>query len=195
MTRLAEALVPAIASDPELAVAQATAAIRQFPDLFAAAWSKEVHRKLGLETEEPNDMQLWTDLLELMETSRADFTNTFRGLADAAAAPDADLSMRERFSAPSAYDAWASRWRARLAIEAHPADVVASRLRQANPAYIPRNHRIQAALDAAIEQSDFQPFESLLAILRRPYDEQPENIAYRTLPTASERVHQTFCGT
>ena len=195
MARLAEALLPAIAADPELAVDQASTAVREFPDLFATAWAQEVRRKLGLQTEESDDMQIWTSLLDLMEPSRADFTNTMRSLADAALSSDADAEMRQRFADPLRYDEWVGRWRARLAIEGDSPNQVAARLRQTNPAYIPRNHRVEAALDAAIAGNDFGPFETLISILMHPYDEQPENVAYRTPPTPAERVCQTFCGT
>jgi len=71
----------------------------------------------------------------------------------------------------------------------------AERMRRANPAFIPRNHRVEAALSAASERADFAPFHRLLAILQRPFDDQPDAIEYENPPQPSERVLNTFCGT
>ena len=87
------------------------------------------------------------------------------------------------------------RWRERLARE--PQDVAGRRaaMRAANPAYIPRNHRVEAALAAAVEREDFAPFEELLKVLARPFDDRPEFAAYAEPPPEDQRVCQTFCGT
>ena len=130
-------------------------------------------------------------LLNLMATDGADFTLTFRRLCDAAEGPAGDTAVRALFKDAGAYDAWAARWRVRLAAEKPPADA----MRAVNPAFIPRNHLVEAALAAAVERSDFQPFEDLLAVLSRPFDDQPGLAHYATPPRDEERVLQTFCGT
>jgi uncharacterized protein YdiU (UPF0061 family) len=124
----------------------------------------------------------------------ADFTLTFRGLCDAQAAPQSQ-AMRALFGDGGAYDAWASRWHARLAME--PGDPASRRaaMQAVNPAYIPRNHQVEAALSAASHRGDFGPFEALLAVLARPYEERPGLERYALPPAADERVLQTFCGT
>jgi uncharacterized protein YdiU (UPF0061 family) len=95
------------------------------------------------------------------------------------------------FKDNAAFDAWAVRWRIRLATEAAPA----ATMRAANPAFIPRNHLVEAALAAAIERADYAPFEELLQVLSRPYDDDPAHERF-TLPARDEeRVLQTFCGT
>jgi len=105
---------------------------------------------------------LAVDLLKRMAENRADFTLTFRRLCVFRRGNGRRRGSTELFADPSAYDAWAAAWRHRL--EEEPAASRASAMRMANPAFIPRNHMVQAVLDAAIERQDFQPFEELLDV-------------------------------
>jgi uncharacterized protein YdiU (UPF0061 family) len=130
-----------------------------------------------------------------MAAHRADFTLTFRRLCDAAAGPEGDAGVRELFADSAAYDGWAAGWRRRLEEEAADAQVRATEMRRVNPAYIPRNHLVAAALDAANLCQDFQPFEDLLAVITRPFDERPELERYSTPARPEECVLRTFCGT
>ena len=149
-----------------------------------------MRRKLGLFTAEEGDGALAQDLLNAMADGEADFTLTFRRLD-----PELDAGVLPLFKNPEAYDAWAVRWRERLARE--PQDAATRRLamRSANPAYIPRNHRVEAALAAAVEREDFAPFEELLKVLARPFEDRAEFAAYAEPPPEDQRVCQTFCGT
>ena len=97
--------------------------------------------------------------------TQADFTNTFRRLADAAGDPAADADVRSQFTDPAAFDEWAARWRQRLAAEPQSADEGATAMRAVNPAFIPRNHRIEAVIQAAVNNDDYAPFEELLTVL------------------------------
>jgi uncharacterized protein YdiU (UPF0061 family) len=99
------------------------------------------------------------------------------------------------FANAEAYDEWAPMWRSRLARESLPARVRAESMRHANPAFIPRNHRMEQAIQAAGEHEDFTLFADLLRVLARPYEDQEGFEAYAAAPRASERVLQTFCGT
>jgi uncharacterized protein YdiU (UPF0061 family) len=121
-----------------------------------------------------------------MQRTRADFTNTFRGLAAVATglAPPATELV-----------AWTERWQARAEREGRAGSALASALRAANPAFIPRNHRVQAALAAAAEHGDFEPFHRLRQVLATPYEDQPGAAEFSTPPAAHERVRNTFCGT
>jgi uncharacterized protein YdiU (UPF0061 family) len=121
-----------------------------------------------------------------MQESRADFTNTFRGLADVAAGLAG--------TAPG-LEAWTERWRARTLDEGLAGSALAAALRRVNPAYIPRNHQVEAALSAAVEHDDFAPFHRLRAVLSRPFDDQPDAAGFAVPPAAHERVRNTFCGT
>ncbi len=187
LTRLAECLLPLLDGD----ATAATDALAAFGPQFQAAYSAGLRRKIGLLTEREGDNDLTQSLLKLMATDSADFTLTFRRLCDAAEGPGGDTVVRALFKDVSAYDEWAARWRVRLATEKEPAGV----MRAVNPAFIPRNHLVEAALAAAVERSEFQPFEDFLAVLSRPFEDQPGLAHYATPPRDEERVLQTFCGT
>ncbi|MEF2550443.1 YdiU family protein [Aurantimonas sp. A2-1-M11] len=195
LTRLAETLLTLIDSDEEAAIAKAREALSGFSDRFNAAYLAGLRAKLGLAEARDGDLELAQDLLDRMAAQSADFTLTFRRLCDAADGEAGDAKVRSLFADPSAFDAWAQRWRARLAEEGEPAGERSAAMRRVNPAFIPRNHRVEAAIVAAVEHQDFAPFEALLAVLARPYDDQPEHAAFADAPRAEERVTQTFCGT
>jgi uncharacterized protein YdiU (UPF0061 family) len=146
-------------------------------------------------TEREDDLTLAGDLLKAMAENQADFTLTFRRLSDAAAGLEGDEAVRNLFINPLAYDAWAARWRERLMHE--PQDVASRQaaMRAVNPAFIPRNHRVEAVIQAAVERDDFAPLEELLMVLSKPYEDQPSSAHYAEPPEPSERVYRTFCGT
>jgi uncharacterized protein YdiU (UPF0061 family) len=196
LVKLAQALLPLIDDDTEKAVAAAQSCIDTYPDRFEAAYADGLRAKLGLARQEPGDLQLGHDLLTAMGESGADFTLTFRALCDLSTIdPAGDAVVRQHFAEPAAFDRWAARWRERLGLETRPETERQAAMRRANPAYIPRNHRVQEAIAAAEGAGDFGPFERLLAVLARPYDDQPENAAYQRPPRPEEVVHATFCGT
>jgi len=195
LVRLAQSLLPLLAADENAALASAREAVNTFPPRFEAALFAGLRRKLGFTTEEEGDVALAGDLLERMSANRVDYTLLFRRLCDAAAGHDGDALVRTLFENPKAFDDWAMTWRTRLAREpATPAERSRA-MRRVNPAFIPRNHRVEAAIVAAQEKSDFAPFEELLSVLARPFDDQPQYVQYEKPPAPDEVVHQTFCGT
>jgi uncharacterized protein YdiU (UPF0061 family) len=195
LARFAETLLPILDSNPERAGELANAAITSFSGRFEAHWLAGMRDKLGISGADDGDLELARALLAAMHENGADFTLTFRRLCDAAANESADAGVRGLFADPSAYDAWAARWRSRLAISSVEPDVRAQAMRRVNPALVPRNHRVEQALNAAIEGGDFSPFEELLAVVSRPYEDQDGFADYANPPLAAERVFQTFCGT
>jgi uncharacterized protein YdiU (UPF0061 family) len=198
LARLAEALLPVLEQaegNGEAALASANEALAAFAPQFEEARAAGLSRKLGLFTERAGDTPLAQDLLERMAANRADFTLTFRRLCAAVAGPEGDEGVRTLFADPTAYDEWAAGWRPRLEEEPAPALARAAAMRRANPAFIPRNHMVEAALDAAMGQQDFQPFEELLDVVSRPYEDRPDLERYATPARPEECVSQTFCGT
>jgi serine/tyrosine/threonine adenylyltransferase len=195
LARLAETLLPLIDADTTRAVEQATVLVEAFPARFLGHWQVLMSRKIGLTTGEDGDLALIEELLDAMRENTADFTLTFRRLCDSALSPDADEAVQALFARPLAFQSWAVRWRQRLSRETTTPQERASAMRRANPAFIPRNHRVEQALEAGVERGDFAPFHKLLAIITRPYEDQPENVAYAEPPASGERVMQTFCGT
>jgi uncharacterized protein YdiU (UPF0061 family) len=196
LTRLAECLLPLLSDDTDAAVAEAEQALDAYRPTFERAYQAGLRRKLGLLTEREGDAELGRDLLQAMETSAADFTLTFRRLSDAASFEEGDdEGVRRLFKNPSAYDEWALRWRRRLRQE--PTDAATRRLAMlaANPAFIPRNHRVEAVIRAAVDEGDFAPFHELVEVLSNPFESQPAFARYEEPPADNERVLQTFCGT
>ena len=195
LSRFAETLLPLLAADEAAAVAAAEAAIDGFTACFETAYGSGLRRKLGLLQARPDDPALAEELLARMADNGADFTLTFRRLRDAAAGPDGDAAVRALFSDPGAYDDWAARWRHRLAAEGGDANQRRAAMRAANPAFIPRNHLVEEAILAAVNDADFAPFETLVTVLATPYQEQPAFARYADPARPDQAVHQTFCGT
>ncbi len=198
LARLAESILPLLAEEAggeQAALASAREALSAFDPQVEATRRAGLLRKIGLVTERAGDAELAEALLERMATHRADFTLTFRRLCDAAADSEGDQRVRELFAEPAAYDRWAEEWRHRLAEDSiAPADRAAA-MRAVNPAFIPRNHLVEEALNAATNQQDFQPFEELLEVGTRPYEDRPDRERYTQPARPEERVLQTFCGT
>ena len=195
LAQLAQSLLPILSDNEDAAVAEAQDALGQFPPQFEAAFNGGLRRKIGLFTDQEDDLALLRDLLKLMSDHQADFTLTFRRLSDAAAGPEGEEKLRVSFAGSEAFDAWLSRWRGRLEQEPHDGATRRTAMRRVNPAFIPRNHRIEAVIRSAVDEDDFAPFEELLTVLSKPYEDQPEYARYAEGPEEHERVLQTFCGT
>ncbi|MBI5262835.1 MAG: YdiU family protein [Bradyrhizobium sp.] len=195
LTRLAECLLPLFGEEQDKAVEQAQEILGAFPEQFSAAYQAGLRRKIGLFTARDGDEALIQDLLDAMAKNAADFTLTFRGLSDAAGNEAADERVRALFAEPAAFDEWAARWRKRLDEEPQTPAERQALMRSVNPAFIPRNHRVEAVIQAAMNRDDYTPFEELLKVLSKPYEDQPEFAAYQDPPQPHERVCQTFCGT
>ncbi len=195
LARLAECLLPLLADETEKGVEQANDALSAFPGLFQKAHQDGLRQKFGLTEEREGDIELMQALLDRMALNGADFTLTFRRLADATADAQADDAVRDLFVDPTAFDAWAVHWRERLAHESIDSKARRDAMRRVNPAFIPRNHRVEAVIEAALKTRDFAPFETLLAVLSKPYEDQPDFAAYADPPPPSQGPYQTFCGT
>jgi uncharacterized protein YdiU (UPF0061 family) len=179
MAQLATALLQ-LMDDKDAAVEQATAIIHAMPDLIEAAWLKRFAAKIGISNARAEDTDMIQSLLDLMQKDGCDFTNTFRALPTS--------SVRDQFTDRDAFDAWAKTHADRIAQEPDP-DAV---MNAANPAVIPRNHRVEQMIEAATA-GDMAPFERLNAALSTPYNLTDRELA--SPPTQSEIVPATFCGT
>jgi uncharacterized protein YdiU (UPF0061 family) len=195
LTRLAECLLPLFSDDKDKAIEQAQVILGEFPNKFTTAYQSGLRRKIGLFASRDGDEALVQDLLDAMAKNQADFTLTFRRLGDAAEDEANDGDARSLFADPAAYDEWAARWRQRHAKEPHTPAERAGLMRTVNPAFIPRNHRIEAVIQAAVLSDDYAPFEELIAVLAKPYEEQPARADYANPPEHDQRVLRTFCGT
>jgi uncharacterized protein YdiU (UPF0061 family) len=202
LTRLAEAMLPLFDDDqagaPDArpvrvgvegrAVERATAALERFAARFQHHWLAGMRAKLGLVTPDPHDETLATRLLEWMQQGRADFTNTFRMLCQPA---EADRKARE----DAGFAEWHAQWRARQQQEASPPEETLALMRRSSPAIIPRNHKVEEALESASDRGDLTPLERLMDALRTPYDHERIPPEFASPAPAGGVPYRTFCGT
>jgi serine/tyrosine/threonine adenylyltransferase len=187
LARFAETLLPLLHSDEEKAIAIASETVGEFPSLFERYWLSGMRQKLGLQTGEDDDIELIRSLLDWMQTSRADFTNTFRDLSSGG------RLAGNRYEAPD-FQAWYSRWQERLSREGRPGTTVYTAMQSVNPAVIPRNHRVEEALSAAEEHDDLSVLHRLLAAVASPYEARADLAPYQD-PPLNDCEYRTFCGT
>ncbi|GGE40838.1 protein adenylyltransferase SelO [Actibacterium pelagium] len=186
LAQLATALLPLIDDNQDQAIEKATEAVNRFPALFREAWLQVFRSKIGLRDAQEGDAELIHLLMDRMAATKADFTNTFRALSDD--------SARDHFSDPEAFDQWAPAWHARRDRDGSTPEEQARLMQRANPAIIPRNHQIEAAIQAAL-QEDFAPFHALTEALDAPFAPRRDNDPLTLPPTAEQEVIHTFCGT
>ncbi len=192
MARLAECLLPLLSDSEDKAVEEANAVLVEFGRVFQERWLSAFRDKLGLAGAQEGDLELVNDLLAQMHDSEADFTVTFRALGRAVA-ETGEGEFTALFTDRPRLSDWLARWRQRLGGD-RDASAIRAAMERVNPAIIPRNHRIEEAIQAGLS-GDYGSFESLLAALERPYEERSEFAAYRIPPEREERVTRTFCGT
>jgi serine/tyrosine/threonine adenylyltransferase len=180
MARFAQCLLAIVEGDGKIALDAAQKSLDAFPVKFEQAWLAGMRRKLGLLTEEDGDRELIGSFLSLTAETKSDFTNTFRLLCD-------DLTL-------DGFADWRAAWLERRAREAALQEAQRVAMLGANPAFIPRNHRVEAAL-AAAQHGNLAPFDELMDVLKAPYDDRPEYADYKAPPAEHEIVRATFCGT
>ena len=190
LARLAESLLSELHADRNAAVALAEETVGGFTEHFGRHWTGGLRAKLGLFTPEDGDLALAKELLAVMQETGADFTNTFAALTEGAATGVLPDNLIE-----AGFGDWIGRWKARLARQPQTASESAALMSSANPAVIPRNHRVEEALEAAVERNDYSVMEKLVAVLSVPFAATPGNVAYRVPPGPEAQAYRTFCGT
>jgi protein adenylyltransferase len=193
LARLAETLLPLFHAETDTALAAATDVLQSFPDRYDKYWSHGMRAKLGVaNAQRSDDGALIDDLLVLLHAQRVDFTSFFRALSSSVLGDAAPARLL--FAEPTAFDAWADRWRAQLSSQASDPRAIAEAMDRVNPVYIPRNHQMEDAL-AAASAGDLGPYERLLDVLAQPFDERPGLEPYAAPAPPSFGVYRTFCGT
>ena len=197
LARLAEALLPILHPEPETALSMANEALATLPHRLQRHWIAALRAKLGLFNEEPDDASLAGDLLDWMQQSRADYTATFRNLhPDSAASTPAIPATPDATSpADSGFTAWHRRWNERLMRQPQSGPEVQQLMNVHNPAVIPRNHEVEAALTDAVLSNDLTRFNRLRVALSTPYDEAHQPAELRNPPPPGTARCRTFCGT
>ncbi|MEN1985935.1 protein adenylyltransferase SelO [Paenibacillus hubeiensis] len=188
LARFAESLLPLLHTDEEQAVQMAQDAISSFSELYHHHWLAGMRTKLGLFNAEAADEELVKDLLDLMEKHQADYTNTFVALTFGQA-------VGHGLSDDAEFANWHARWQARLARQEQGPEAVREQMSKTNPAVIPRNHRVEEALERAEQHGDYSVMNKLLAVLKNPYAHSSEQAEYAAAPMACDPNYRTFCGT
>lgn len=200
LARLAESLLPLINEDDDedddeddkIAIAHAQDALESFSEKFNHYWLVLMSAKIGIEVPDENDIELIKQLLSIMDTNKTDFTNTFRRLADFIAGEPARLY--ELLEHNDQLTDWLTAWQMRLSQEGKKYEAVARQMNATNPIYIPRNHLVEEAIQAAY-QNDFSKFETLHDVLSNPFFTRDGLDDYAKPATDQQRVQNTFCGT
>jgi len=188
LARFAETLVPILHADQDKAVEIAQNAITEFADLYHSNWIAGMRAKLGIFNEESEDEALIQDLLSIMQEYHADYTNTFRALT-------VDKLKDSSMFKTAEFEQWYVQWQARLSRQQETIDAAHELMRSCNPTIIPRNHRVEEALESAENKKDYSVMNRLLDVISKPYAYSPEQNDYYTLPEQSTRPYRTYCGT
>lgn len=183
LARLGEAWLPLLASDRQQAIQLATELVQQFPRHYEQHYYALMAAKLGICDCQPEDRDLIDQLLQIMANQQLDYTNTLRWLADGALATEPTLC------------AWQQRWQQRLSQQQQLLTEVYATMNQHNPAVIPRNHWLQAAINQTLESGELTLFNELMTVLRTPYTVPSAAPQFTQPATAQQRVTKTFCGT
>lgn len=186
LTRFAECLLPLLSEDSDKAIAIAEAILSGYPDRFSSQYMRRFRAKLGLPAEAP--IALIQECLDLLAAQEVDFTLFFRQLTRVASG-ESSKTLAALFSKSEPFEEWFAKWNSETDSAKGPAD-----MRRANPILIPRNHRVEEAIQSAYAD-DFAPFHRLVEALVAPYSEQAEYADLETPPRPEEIVHETFCGT
>ena len=193
LARLAETLLPLVDPDKDRAIELLTAAVQNVGPIYESHWLNLMRSKIGLSTKGPSDLELINDLLSLMEDSHADFTLVFRHLSNFLRGDGSQV--RKHFDMSGSFDAWSQRWQNRMKLEGIRAETRALEMDRNNPIYIPRNHKVEEALSAAVDHNDMKPFSRLLEVLSHPFDDMEGSEDYATPGPQLNMPYQTFCGT
>lgn len=196
LANLAQALLPLIHDEEEQAVTLAQASVNAFQQIFLQDHQEGMAKKLGLSQSLDGDKELAQEVLTLMAGEEADFTLTFRRLADLAHNNGSgENSVGKLYEFAESFEPWLSRWRERIALESVDALQRQAAMYAANPVFIPRNHLVEEVIQACLYEQDFSLFHQLVDTLASPHVYREELQRYARPPQADEVVRQTFCGT
>ena len=193
LARFAETLIPLVDPSKDLAIELLTEAVERVQSLYETRWLAGMRSKIGLSTQDPGALELINALLSLMEEGHADFTLVFRRLSQVLRGKS--NAVRNLFDQPDAFDIWIQRWLNRLEHDGIKAETRGQTMDQTNPIYIPRNHKVEEALSAAVDHENMKLFSALLGVLSHPFDEDAGDETYAAPGPVSAIPYQTFCGT
>lgn len=195
MSSLTACLLFLLHEDSAQAMKSAKDAANYFETVFQNAWSQAACQKIGLLQVDSENLSLILDYLDLMQKNKTDHTLAFRYLSTAVGEKKAPPHLLDVFNRSQALESWLVRWNERVLKQGRSAQEISSAMNSMNPAFIPRNHRVEQAIQAAIQKNDFSVMDRLIDVLARPYEDQPQSADWMLPPKPEERVTETFCGT
>ena len=195
MACLGECLLPLINPDRNKAIGISEEILGSFQDKFRKYWLSGMYKKIGLIQNEPEDINLLEQLLELMKENKTDYTSTFRYLSDAIENDIGNSNFEKQFLSQNKISEWLVSWRKRLKIQNASFKKIKMSMQKENPAFIPRNHKIEKAIYEAVDNNDYSYMDHLILLLNKPYQDQPDNSEYMHPPEKPDHNYQTFCGT
>ncbi|MCS5549787.1 MAG: YdiU family protein [SAR86 cluster bacterium] len=194
MACFANSLLGLIDKDTEKATDKAQKVINNFPNKMSEAMMSVMCKKIGLDSTKTNSQEALTKLLRIMLDNKSDYTLTFRYLSEIIKGKRESL-FKQQFLEHNQISNWLEEWKELIKDQNLDKKEIASSMESLNPVFIPRNHLIERAIKAAVENNDFSEMKTLLTILSKPYEEQSKYDEYMKPPKPHEVVHQTFCGT
>jgi uncharacterized protein YdiU (UPF0061 family) len=192
LSRLADTLLPLLDDVEERGIEKASSVLNSFSETYFTNWTIEMRKKLGLSLEKSEDTELANALFKIMDGQSVDFTKFFHSLSDSLSGED--QNTKQLFKEPNSIDAWLAQWKVRLA-EEPDTEKSSSMMKRTNPIYIPRNHKVEEALNSATHEQNFSLFEKLVDVLSTPYDKRNGLIDYESTAPDTFGPYQTFCGT
>ena len=193
--QLARTLEPLLQTKDQRHIQSLYDRLQTFPQKFETYWLHTLGAKLGLIQPESEDLAFMNEFLVILQEAKADFTNSFRLLCNAVDKKSAQNKLLQKLNDTSKAQFWVQKWLKKIQQQSVPLHTLKERMQMVNPAYIPRNHLVEQAINNVVENNDKALMEILLKALSQPYTEQPEYEHLQQLPKESERVYQTFCGT
>ena len=193
---LAQSLLPLLDDDETKAVALAQQALNGYVEKYTDAYNETMLKKLGLKPETPVNQMLLQNFLDLLTKEQCDFTLAFRYLAENLnPCEPVTPGIQDFFRLPEAFTPWLNQWRTQVQRENTDMATVQTQLLSTNPVFIPRNHLVEEAIQSAYTKNDLRLFNSLVDLLEKPFDYQPDKKKYALPPRPEQVVHNTFCGT
>lgn len=195
MSSLTACLLFLLHEDSAQAIEMAQESANYFETFFHNAWSQAACQKIGLMQASSDDLSLILDYLELLQKNKADYTLAFRCLSTAVGEKKAPPQLLAVFNQSQALESWLTRWNERVLNQGQSTQEISRTMNAVNPAFIPRNHRVEQAIQAAMQKDDFSVMDRMIEVLARPYEDQPQSADLMQPPKPDERVEKTFCGT
>jgi len=188
LERFAESLIPLIDNNEDKAIEMATEVMHSFAEKYKKNWFEMMRKKLGLLGEDSKDENLIIDLLSWMHQNKADYTNTFCFLMN-------ENIQENKIYNNQGFISWKQQWQERLKLHYNSPEESLKLMRSTNPLVIPRNHKVEKALNAAATDNDLIQIHNLLKVLKNPYKNSPEIANYQSSPPPSNKIYRTYCGT